>query len=437
MDAPFDPRVWNIVAGVGLLAGCSARTIGQDGGEGTDTGEDAETEGPECIDNSDCPPGYDCEAGVCYYWGYDDGWVPYYECYSDSECADYSLCISYYCEGLWPRPVDCPAGAWSAQFTIPEAQGALRTQFVDVDEDGRDELVVATQSEFLIFPPDLPSPPTVVAREPASDTITDMVAGDFDGEPGEDLLLLVGDQLHLHLSNGVDGFAAAVPQPAPSPAPRGLVAGAFNPEPRTDVLIWGQTGAQVDDRQGNVLEVAADDIVAAAALELGSVTSGFGLRTMGGLRLPGLDGSAEFYPNLPGEPYTVAALSSNLAARFVTWTSYADGAWSLAHFWHPLSADFEQVALPGAPGLAVSADLDGNGASDLIYFGPGLGYSLHVDPYGEGIEVGGCWVGESLLEAPAVAAAVGDITTLGNLETPGEEVAVQLEDGRVTVLSGL
>ena len=59
MHENFDPRVWNLFAGLALLtAGCGARVAGQDAGE---TGEPADTnetnespESPESPDGSEC-----------------------------------------------------------------------------------------------------------------------------------------------------------------------------------------------------------------------------------------------------------------------------------------------------------------------------------------------------------------------------------------------
>src|SRR5688572_30766017 len=93
----FDPRAWNILAGLCLTSGCSGRTIGADDGgpdaSGTETTTvgTLETGGPECQTDDDCTPGYYCLEGVCYYQPVPDGhWE--YNCYSDGDCRGFELC---------------------------------------------------------------------------------------------------------------------------------------------------------------------------------------------------------------------------------------------------------------------------------------------------------------------------------------------------------
>src|SRR5690349_15578936 len=93
----LDIRIWNIVAGLGVVVGCnkplSSRvdTNGEIGdGENTSTSTsdsvDTQETPPECVTSDDCPPEYECLHGICYDYGPSDGAMPY-PCADDVECG--------------------------------------------------------------------------------------------------------------------------------------------------------------------------------------------------------------------------------------------------------------------------------------------------------------------------------------------------------------
>jgi hypothetical protein len=199
-----DPRAWNLLAGLSLIAGaCSGRNLSSDDG----TNDGSESVGPECSQDSDCPPGYYCRDGVCsYHISLDGGVGGWAECYELDDCGPLSLCLSYYCSSPIPDLHGCPL---TAEFGIPLTIGQppLALSFVDVDADGAAELVAATQAELHAFESGS-NVASVSARVYESSSIVAMVAGDFESDPGQDLALLVDDTLLVHRADGIAGFDA-------------------------------------------------------------------------------------------------------------------------------------------------------------------------------------------------------------------------------------
>src|SRR5690349_765467 len=100
MVPDFDPRAWNMLAGVLVAAtGCGGRTIAQDSGatEGADESgttnstTQSEEDSPECIYDSDCPPYSTCTPeGYCHYNGYESsGEDVSLDCNFTNECAPF------------------------------------------------------------------------------------------------------------------------------------------------------------------------------------------------------------------------------------------------------------------------------------------------------------------------------------------------------------
>ncbi|KIG14391.1 hypothetical protein DB30_06866 [Enhygromyxa salina] len=438
MDAKLDPRIWNIVVGVGLVAGCGARTIGQDGsaGDTLDTGETDDTDdtddtGPECVSNSDCETGYTCEAGVCNYWGYDDGHHPYYECYFDQDCGAFELCsVSNYCESLGAPPPPCAPELTIGATQIPLVGSALALQFVDLDADGDDELVVATQDEFHVFH-DLEGPAITSARSPTSPAIESMIAGAFDPQPGSDLMLLVDEQLWRHGSNGADGFVAATIEDSPITGTTGLLSGNFDATGLPDdLLIWGPGGAFVDQSSGVPIALILTEVLAAAVLDRDAPTGGYALRGPQDQSLFGID-EGPLVTTLfdAGEPKLIVSVSSSTDARFLSLQHYSSSSeWSLVR--HSTTAGLlTETTIPATPVRAIAADLDGDSSGDVVYLSsPAAQVGVHVDPLGPG----SCWLTVATPLTQVAGAAAGDLDGDGD-----DEVAVQLSDGSVVVLREL
>jgi hypothetical protein len=287
MTMRVDPRAWNLLAGLSLIAGaCSGRIIGSDDGDDSSTDgsssdgtnessssddsttststsstDESDTGDPECIQDSDCPPGYYCLDGVCEYQAAPDGnWN--LECYSHYDCAPLELCIDDYCSPVLELSGCRPTAELGIPLTI--AQTPLALSFVDLDDDGAAELVIATQTELHAFESgsDVAS---ISARVVESPSITAMVAGNFAPGPGQDLTLLVDDTLLVHPADGIAGFDAPSESPSPQLDSLGLIAGNFagDDEPGTELMVWGESGANFSHSEatleGPLLAVTAHD----------------------------------------------------------------------------------------------------------------------------------------------------------------------------------
>lgn len=275
----FDPRAWNLLAGLALVTGCSGRTIAVDG-DSTDS-VDGETTldpdtGPECINVDDCPSGYYCYDGVCQYVPHHDGHIPYpyYDCYSDVECGSLSLCEFNYCEGVYSPP--------QCDFVLPQLpvleipDPGLALAFVDVDADGAKELVVATQTQLHVFESGSMMP-TSHARGIESSIVDAMVGGDFDDNPGVDVMLLHDQELDLHASDGLGNLLPAQGSPAPYPLTYGLEAGEFDGLPRTDLLAWGSATTGVIYGNGGAFDLLGGVVTSASTRDFGLSGEGFTL----------------------------------------------------------------------------------------------------------------------------------------------------------------
>lgn len=423
MNTQFDPRAWNLVAGVALVsAGCGARLASQEGGE---TGETADTapdtaEDPECVDSSDCPSGYGCYEGVCMYYPHHDGWIPYYDCYSDSECGEFYVCEFGYCEGVPPSP-DCEqlGLAWPAPTPIDVAD-ALALTFADVDADGQDELVVATANQLLTFE-DVNADP--VASANPNPAIMDLVAGDFDGVPGEDLLLLIPDTLVLYASNGDGTFAAPVESPLQLGFVQGVVAGNFDGVSPSDLLGWGGAGAFVD-LSGQLSIFDTSQISAAAVHDVGAAEPGFALRRGSNVDVYTLEAQLlTSWGNVPGAP-SLAAFNRGFASQYVFVSATYLG-WSLVQSRGGVEAP-DEWPVHGNPTHIFAGDLDGTNTDELVYVQDGGPAYVHYNPRGPG----DCHE-QLLVRGTPIDAVFGDLDGDGD-----QELALRTSEKQVVVFDG-
>lgn len=427
MNTNFDPRAWNLFAGAALLsAGCGARVASQDEaetGETADTDPDGPETGPECMDFNDCPVGYGCYDGVCMYYPHHDGWIPYYDCYSDQECDEFQLCMYNYCESVGePSPACEDLGLeWPAPTIIEVGGEALALTFADVDGDGRDELVVVTQSELRVLE-HAGVNPSVSPRDPGS--VADMVAGDFDAVPGQDVLLLVpSETLVLHGSNGDGSFAAGVQSVSQLGFVTGLAAGDFDPQPPSDLLAWGGAGAFID-LSGQVSIFNTSQILAAAVHEIGSPEPGFALRQDTTINFYTIDAQLIMSATNLTDPVAIAAFGREFESEYVTLLHHSS--WSRVVSRNP----YDSIAswpMYGTPEQVFAGDLDGSETDELVFF-DGTTASLQYNP----LQDGDCW---HQLPVPGrgspTEAVFGDHDGDGDLE-----LAIATDMGDVALFDG-
>lgn len=417
MNRKIDVRAWNLLTGVALIAaGCGGRVASVEAGE-TGEAESSEAEAGECVNSGDCPAGYDCYDGVCGYFPYDDGWVPYYECYSDEDCVDFEFCDYGYCLGLGPPSPECGEPAGMVTFSIPDADAVALT-FADVDADGRDELVFATQDELVVYDD---GASIISTRTPGP--IADMVAGEFDMMPGADLLVLQGDALLPYRSHGDGSFL-----PLPAIATQlgltvGLIAADFDAVPPTDMLVWGLEGAYID-AGGQVSVITTGPVTSAAVHELGAPEPGFALRQVpGGLNLYTLDGQLIASGESTTNPADLAAWARGSSSEYVSLVHHPT--WSRAES-RAMYGGIETWPIYGMPQRIFAANLDGGDIDDLVYF-DGPSAVVQLNPR----EANDCHAPVADLTGNPIDAAFGDYDGDGD-----DELAILTDSGWITLFDG-
>jgi hypothetical protein len=356
MHTNVDPRAWNLLAGVALAsAACGSRVAGEEAAEG-------ETGNPECVNNQDCPVGYGCYDGVCMYYPHPDGWIPPFDCYTDNDCDNFYICEDPgYCTALgWPAPSCAESGMeWPGPTTI-EVSGALELTFADVDADGQDELVVATESSLYVFESAGGSP----ILSDRQNVPSALVAGYFNDLPGEDVMELLGSVLAIHGSVGDGTFNSWSPSQTEIGLINGLFAGEFDDQPPTDLLAWGGAGAYIE--VNDVVTVLDEQQLAAAAVhELGSPEPGIALRHDTVIDLYTLDAQPLTSWTDIGGPPLVVAFYREFESEYVTLLHYDD--WTRVQS-RNLDQGFEEWTMYGTPDLVFAGDLDGNDHDELVYF---------------------------------------------------------------------
>ncbi|KIG15082.1 hypothetical protein DB30_06114 [Enhygromyxa salina] len=452
MTAEFDPRPWNIVAGLAGLAllggGCGGRTISADSAAegtgdastsntsstdaGTDssstdasTGETDET-GDECVNSSDCPAGYYCNGGTCEYEGYLDGNL-WYECYVDDECGTLSVCESYICNPVAVPSACDPAGPDLAIPVNFDGQ-ALALAFTDVDGDGDDELVVVTQDQLLVFEAG-GGAPTASPRQVTSPSVDAAAAGQFDANPGEDVVLAVGSELMIHSSDGLAGFVGPSVVPSPIGPVSGLRAGDFDGQASTDLLLFGDQGAVIDHGGGQLTSLGMQTTHAAAVREQGLAGAGLMLRSP--LQLEFYDLGGSLVAAASPSPSAIVDGSSPIAAYMTGGVPYNLSSsqisrWTLFEQWDPAGAKQSEWGLEVLTVEIAVADFDGDGDDELALRTEGGGVSLQRPD-----SDAGC-IRALELDPGAVASelAVGDHDGDGD-----DELAIRLADGGVVIVT--
>jgi hypothetical protein len=429
-----DPRAWNIVAGVCVAAGCGSRTISAEAdGTADSTVGDTET-GPECQTSADCPYYYQCYSGVCEYAPHHDGHIDhtdeywYGDCYSDYDCSAFALCEFNYCNSLW-TPSTCPDIEPVQIVPVPDV--ALALAFVDADADGADELAIATANDIVLFESG-DGVPTISPRNIGSGFVDAMASGELDVNVGEDLVLLVDDQLYDHLSIGGGSFDVAMEHSPGWPMSTGMAVGLFDPSPLADLLLWGESGAmvQLDGQPGGVL--LDQPVHAASARSVSDPVSGYVAQT--GLTLwffaPDLSGiaSADLRGN---EPIALTSLT-DLGDGYDLSSSQMNGLgseWSLLTEWGPATGNMGmQWGVTGRVRQMIAGDFGGDARADVALAGSNGGVERVAIQHN--VHSQGC-ISEYTVEGVIREIAAGDHDGDGDLE-----LGVRLSTGEIWLIDG-
>jgi hypothetical protein len=440
----FDARAWNIVAGLCLASGCGGRVIGSDGssdGSGTEASESAESnttpseewDEPECVNDDECSShgyGYVCDEGMCLYTGgYQDGhfehddesyWYP--ECYSDSDCDTLEICLSDYCS-LQFSPLACRGPQPVPSLEIPVA--ALAMHFVDVDSDGAEELVVATASELQVYEggSDIP---LVSPRGLDSDSIDAMAGGPFDATPGDDVMLLIDDELRLHASDGVGNFAAPSVSASTWPDSVGLREGEFDGVAPADLLIWASSGAGVELGSGDAFPLSAEIIGAATARSLAEPPGGFVLQHNTTLDFYDVGGVAIGSDAMRGgSPYALTSASQLGYVFDLSSSVVGPGMWTIIEQWDAGTGPGSYWGLPGRVTAMAGGDFDGDDRGDIAVIVDGAVQIQFT------VITNVTCLSSYPLEGIAEDLAIGDHDGDGD-----DELAVRFEAGTIAVFDG-
>jgi hypothetical protein len=475
----FDPRAWNLLTGAVLVTACGPGSVSgmteatetsssEDSTESSgnttdstqestsDTGDTETGEDPECITDDDCydsVPNVHCVDGMCVECEHDwDCLVPgyAYECinnvcefengcyhgsgsyYYQTSCGQYEIC-QYNAYGGACFPVDdpplpdCNTDVMGIPTVLDLGAPPLALSFIDVDDDGLDELAVATATQLLVYELGVPDP-SVTDRAIPSNVVRAMVAAQFDGQAGEDLMLLVVSDVHGYFSDGISAFVNPSTLPSPIDTPRGLLAGDFDGQAPEDLWVWAPSGARL--YLGGIdlsvdIPIGDGETNGAAAFEYPSPHAGVLLGnayndSRSSLSLFDLTGGP--LANAYGRLDSVAAVSAPGEGRFVS-AGYRDANWS-----HIRIRDADTLAetpvhvRAGHPSV-LAGDFDGDQWQEVLAVGDAVELILDVfdEPCISTLELG--------IEPATILPAIGDHDGDGD-----DEFAVSSVAGEVIIV---
>ena len=384
MRDALDPKAWNLFVGAALLTGCGARAL--PGGDETSSSAEVESDttdststdstdststtstssndgDPECYVDQDCYfDGYNCIDGEC---------VPG-ECYSEGNCDEFEVCDmdTYECVALGEPPPSCGLPEFDIPTTLDLGfSWPLALTFADIDDDGRDELVIATESELLVYESGS-DVPTITMRDFESSEWTSMVAGQFDGQPGEDLTLHVAGVYNRYFSDGVGGFASQSTAPSPLPSAYDMRAGDLDGQAPTDLLLWGWADGATLHTNMDIIPLSAGHVDGVAAFDFGSPHAGIAYLVNEVLIWADFDGAIG--PTTDGGDQLTTVTSPG-EARFVdTYTHFNNQAghiWYDVHLHDPLTLQWNGGFVLSNAAHLQPGDFDGDQIQELFAIG--------------------------------------------------------------------
>jgi hypothetical protein len=427
----LDPRLWNLGASVTLVAACGPTKLGASETDAS-TNSESTTEGtePECQNDSDCPAHYSCEQGVCKYAMYDDGWFEQEGYYGDGDgdgdgdpdlCLDHECPLYSHCAGLYGAgrciAVDPPSPPCEVRpiLAIPLtviSGPALALAFVDPDGDGQDELAVVTATHIELFD-NANDPPVQSLRGIESAVVEDAVAGEFDGQPGADLMLSIDTLLWLHSSDGASSFAAGTQVATPLATQR-MIAGNYLEGPETELMLWNAAGA-VAMRPGadpwQLTDAQVDDLT---ALDLEAPVSTILLRNYEQQLLFDFSGAQV---NMPGAAFFKSVRLGSFTAASVGYHASIVGdaaTWRSISIFEGAGADvLLSRAIPMAASELATGDLDGDGGDELVVWNADGQVGIELNP----LDPNHCWWPPLFLApGPDVDVVLGDFNGDGDDE---------------------
>jgi hypothetical protein len=433
---PFDPRAWNLVTGVALITACGPGSFAGDT-EDTSSSEDSTestgntTDSTETGDDPECVTDEDCDDSVCNHndgtcvecIGDDDcGYA--YECINNSceldyfaddcwdlydpfECGQYEVCGHYGgpCVHVVDPPLpDCNVDVMGIPTVLDPGAPPIALSFVDVDDDGLDELAVATKTQLLVYEFGIPDP-SVTDRPYPSEPVPAMVSAQFDGQPGEDLMLLANPHVHGYFSDGISAFVNPFILQAPVEYEQGLLAGDFDGQDPEDLWVWGRSGARLYVG-GMDLEVEVPgpefEVRGISAFEFLSPYAGFLLGSYPlNFELSLFDLAGNPLTHRYGRFDSIAAVSSPNAGLFVS-AGYHAHDWSHIRFRDAHTLAETQVRVHAGNPSLLAADIDGDQWQEVLVVGEAVELILDVFDAAciQTLELG--------IQPAAIASAVGD-----------------------------
>lgn len=383
MDWPrLDTRGWNLALGVATttVLGACGPFVTLEGETDTSVVEtDTEPTDPtttvECNNGSDCEPGYECIGNVCmpydYYCGtggccqdggccYDDccyGECYYSECYADEDCGPLGLCNNNYGYGYCLPILELPQCESAADVLLlplpgPGDDPVVSLSFVDANGDGAEDLVVGRNSGAQLHLGPGAAPPISLPL-PEGTTVVDVVSGDFDSDGTPDLAVTSPNRLSVLSGDGAGGFVPVSDE-------------------LTNLTLHDIVALQWDG--DGTLDLAGISTAGPAVLFMGS---GFG-SFWGNVALPSNGNVDALAPgNFDLDMFGDLVVQDDVAGQIFL----GDGSGDVTpDIWLPgvMSAGTRQV---------VTADIDGDGPTDVVGHTPKPGWSLlEAWPNGQGVQ---------------------------------------------------
>jgi hypothetical protein len=464
MRDTFDPTAWNMFVGAALVAGCGSRVVAgddetstsestvADGGtesttdtsgavtSETDTSETdtSETDTSEadtsyydgCLTDEDCsvygPGDYDCIGGIC---------LPAQACAHHWYCPEFDMCFNLVCHDIGTPPPSCGLPELDIPVALELDGKPLALTFADLDDDGRDELLVQSENYLFVYESGWNIPTTVMGCEfldpywpPA------MAGGQFDDQPGEDIAVVADDSLITCFSDGVGGVASQSVQPIPLYYVNDVIVGDFDGQPPMDLLPAGESGAVLVLNAGIVALGIEYGSTGAAAFDFGTPHAGLALiEEHYDLHSFDLSGAPQsFEPAYFDGHRSLARIESPDAGRYVlaiTRDAVSDQQWYEVVLKSPLTlVEDARIVLSDAYWV-IPGDFDGDQVDEIFVTGDdefesgtaSVVFGMFTEPCIAPLELG--------TDARVMRYAVGDHDGDGD-----DEVALMFEDDTIMIV---